>query len=160
MQRRAIPAAVTTHSLVVLVAVASARVAETPDSGRSFNRASWLAAYGALRVALQRTYSNLAWYASPGGGRDLPALNRQTLAALMAATDDRSARLARSLGIGLRRPALFRAVQFYEGAYTYCAQAGMNLVIGFLGFSRRCPSVPRHWGSCEIRHRQLTMMRS
>jgi hypothetical protein len=84
----------------IVVAVAtSVGTAQTSNSSalgsdRTFDRASWVADYDALRLELQRTYSNLAWFASPIGGRDLPALNRQTLAALMVATDDRSARLA------------------------------------------------------------------
>jgi hypothetical protein len=84
----------------IVVAVATpARTAQPSNSTAlgsdgTFDRASWVADYGALRLELQRTYSNLAWFASPAGGRDLPAVNRQTLAALMLVTDDRSARLA------------------------------------------------------------------
>jgi hypothetical protein len=48
----------------------------------SFDRNSWLQDYAALKQALEKRYSNLAWFASPEGGVDLPALDRRTLAAL------------------------------------------------------------------------------
>jgi hypothetical protein len=57
-----------------------------------FDRDAWLADYAAMKQALEKTYSNLAWFGSPQGGVDLPALDRQTMAALNAATSDEEAR--------------------------------------------------------------------
>ncbi len=59
-----------------------------------FDRAAWLKDYDALRARMETSYANLAWFASPQGGVDIPALHQQTLAALNRATDDRSARAA------------------------------------------------------------------
>ncbi|HEY1097511.1 MAG TPA: hypothetical protein VGF99_01230, partial [Myxococcota bacterium] len=51
----------------------------------AFDRASWKADYAALKTSLERDYAHLAWFASPEGGVDLPALDRRTSAALQAA---------------------------------------------------------------------------
>ncbi|HUI55591.1 MAG TPA: S41 family peptidase [Bryobacteraceae bacterium] len=59
-----------------------------------FNRAPWLEDYAALKHALEKRYSNLAWFGSPEGGVDLPALDRRTMAALEAAANDEDARAA------------------------------------------------------------------
>ena len=61
---------------------------------QTFDRQGWLADYATLKQVLERRYSNLAWFASPEGGVDLPALDRRTLAALNAATADDDARAA------------------------------------------------------------------
>lgn len=58
------------------------------------DRAAWLADYVALKLALETQYANLTWFASPQGGRDLPALDRRTTAALEQATDAAEARTA------------------------------------------------------------------
>ncbi len=59
-----------------------------------FDRKAWLSDYARLKQALEKSYSNLAWFASPEGGVDLPALDRRTLAALKAAGSDEDARSA------------------------------------------------------------------
>ncbi|MGA9393109.1 MAG: hypothetical protein WBV69_21950 [Candidatus Sulfotelmatobacter sp.] len=60
----------------------------------TFERKAWLQDYSALKRALERSYSNLAWFASPQGGVGLPALDRRTLAALHHAKSDEDARSA------------------------------------------------------------------
>ncbi|MEP6619395.1 MAG: S41 family peptidase [bacterium] len=59
-----------------------------PASAQAFDRAAWQQDYTVLKTALEKRYSNLAWFASPEGGIDLPALNRRTLSALQSATSD------------------------------------------------------------------------
>src|ERR1043166_4393094 len=60
----------------------------------AFDRGAWLRDYAALKQALEARYSNLAWFASPEGGVDLPALDKRTVAALRAAASDDDAREA------------------------------------------------------------------
>ena len=60
----------------------------------AFDRGAWLRDYAALKQALEARYSNLAWFASPEGGVDLPALDKRTMAALRAAASDDDAREA------------------------------------------------------------------
>jgi len=60
----------------------------------AFDRAAWLADYAKLKAAMEASYANLAWFASPRGGVDLPALDRRTTSALEAAPDDDTARQA------------------------------------------------------------------
>src|SRR5579884_896985 len=57
-----------------------------------FDRQGWLADYALLKQTLERRYANLAWFASPEAGVDLPAVDRRTLAQLNAATTDDEAR--------------------------------------------------------------------
>jgi hypothetical protein len=64
--------------------------AQTP----AFDRDPWLQDYATMKQALERTYANLAWFGSPEGDVDLRALDRQTMAALQAATSDVEARAA------------------------------------------------------------------
>ena len=59
-----------------------------------FDRNAWLSDYAALKQALEARYANMAWFASPEGGVDLPALDRRTLAALQSAANDDDAREA------------------------------------------------------------------
>src|ERR1700754_4828272 len=59
-----------------------------------FDGAAWRNDYALLKTGLQASYANLAWYASPQGGVDLPALDRKTQAALAAATRDEEATTA------------------------------------------------------------------
>lgn len=60
----------------------------------AFDRAGWLSDYAHLKTELEAGYSNLAWFASPQGGVDLPALDQHTLHALQIAEDDDGARQA------------------------------------------------------------------
>jgi C-terminal processing protease CtpA/Prc len=61
---------------------------------QEFDRQGWLSDYAVLKQTLERRYSNLAWFASPEGGVDLPAVDKHTLAQLQAATTDDDARAA------------------------------------------------------------------
>ena len=61
----------------------------------AFDRAAWLADFDQLKSALERSYANLAWMASPQSGIDAPALDRRTRAAIEAAQGDDDAPYAR-----------------------------------------------------------------
>ncbi len=91
---RALAIFIVTTALIGAFVPVRASSAEQGAGATSFERSSWLADYDSLRMKLERSYANLAWFASPQGGRDLPALHRRTIAALGAANDDRSARAA------------------------------------------------------------------
>jgi hypothetical protein len=74
----------------------------------SFDRAAWLADYAALKTAMERSQSHLAWLASPESGVDLPALDRRAMRALQSAESDGDAEAAirdfvRSVHDGVRR---------------------------------------------------------
>lgn len=59
-----------------------------------FERQAWLKDYEFMKVELERTYANLAWFASPLGGVDLPSLDQRTKRALNTAENDEDARAA------------------------------------------------------------------
>jgi len=59
-----------------------------------FDAAAWQRDYAQLRQTLERDYANLAWFASPEGGVNLPRLDRLTRQALAAARSDAEARRA------------------------------------------------------------------
>ena len=59
-----------------------------------FDAATWQRDYAQLKTLLERDYANLAWFASPEGGVNLPRLDRQTRQALQAARSDAEARRA------------------------------------------------------------------
>ena len=63
-------------------------------TAQTFDRAAWQKDYSLLKQDLERRYSNLAWFASPESGVDLPALDRRTLAMLNVATSDDDAQTA------------------------------------------------------------------
>ncbi|MEP7043677.1 MAG: S41 family peptidase [Dokdonella sp.] len=63
-----------------------------PPAG--FDRAAWRTDYATLKRALEQSYANLAWFASPQGGVDLPALDRRTRRLLDLADSDDDARAA------------------------------------------------------------------
>lgn len=60
----------------------------------SFDRNAWLQDYRHLKTALEQDYANLAWFASPQGGVDLPELDHATQTALNHAENDGQARQA------------------------------------------------------------------
>lgn len=60
----------------------------------AFNRQAWAADYASLKTALEQRYSHLAWFASPQGGVNLPALDQRTRRLLDTAQDDDMARAA------------------------------------------------------------------
>lgn len=82
-----------------LALLASGALAETLPAGGvapkpRFDRAAWQADYRALKTGLETRYGHLAWFGSPEGGVDLPALDRKTTRALRAAGDDAAASAA------------------------------------------------------------------
>lgn len=58
------------------------------------DREGWMADYRTLKREMEAQYANLTWFASPQSGRNLPALDRRTTAALEAATTEDEARAA------------------------------------------------------------------
>lgn len=64
------------------------------DAGTAFDRDAWQQDYARLKQALEQGYANLAWFGSPQGGVDLPALDRQTLRALAGAENSAQAEQA------------------------------------------------------------------
>ncbi len=77
--------------MLVMLAFAGVARAEAP---KKFDRTAWLADYRALKAALESTYSHLAWFGSPEGGVDLPALDAHTERALREARSDLEATAA------------------------------------------------------------------
>src|SRR5262245_2802173 len=67
--------------------------AQSPGGG-TFNRDHWRADYAYLKSEVERSYSHLAWFGSPQGGVDLPALDRATSSALERANSDAEATAA------------------------------------------------------------------
>lgn len=77
-------------ALVILLSGLAAR-AEAPAR---FDRRAWLEDYATLKQSLERSYSHLAWFGSPQGGVDLPALDKRTVQALQRATSEAEATAA------------------------------------------------------------------
>ncbi|HEY0412111.1 MAG TPA: S41 family peptidase [Allosphingosinicella sp.] len=77
-------------AMAAWLAGAAAPPSETPP----FARTAWLEDYAALKAGMEDGYANLAWFGSPEGGVDLPALDRRTTKALEQADSDEEARLA------------------------------------------------------------------
>ena len=73
--------------------LAAALLCATAATAQPAGRA-WLDDYRLLKASLERDYANLAWYASPSGGVDLPRLDRRTRAALESAEGPEEARAA------------------------------------------------------------------
>ena len=73
---------------LLAIFAASAGAISVPPDPPAFDRAAWQDDYAALKHELERRYANLAWFASPEGGVDLPALDRYTTAALAIAGND------------------------------------------------------------------------
>ncbi|HEY6230502.1 MAG TPA: S41 family peptidase [Pyrinomonadaceae bacterium] len=79
-------------AIILCLAFGSAPAQST--NGSAFNRDNWLADYAYLKLQLERDYSHLAWFGSPQGGVDLPALDRATRAALDHASSNAEASAA------------------------------------------------------------------
>ena len=65
-----------------------------------FDAVAWQRDYAQLKQTLQRDYANLAWFASPEGGVNLPRLDRLTRQALQVARTDAEARHALESFVG------------------------------------------------------------
>jgi hypothetical protein len=64
------------------------------DAPRRFDPLPWVQDYRFLKNAMEAGYANLAWFASPEGGVDLPALDRRTERMIEQAESEEEARLA------------------------------------------------------------------
>lgn len=82
-----------TAAFFVLVLSVTGPAAGGPTKAR-FDPSAWQADFRALKAALEQRYGHLAWFASPEGGVDLPALERETARALGRARDDSAAAAA------------------------------------------------------------------
>ena len=69
-------------------------ISTTAAAAPSFDRKAWREDYATLKHELERSYSHLAWAASPESGVDLPSLDRRTRLALGAARSDADASAA------------------------------------------------------------------
>lgn len=80
--------------MAVLLSIGPAEAGSETPASPSFDRNAWLQDYRRLKTALEQDYANLAWFASPQGGVDLPELDHATQAALNHAENDGQARQA------------------------------------------------------------------
>ena len=78
----------------LLMAGAPAMAPSASTQAAAYDGAAWLNDYAQLKKIMEKDYANLAWFASPEGGLDLPSLDRKTLQALHAAHSDEDARQA------------------------------------------------------------------
>ncbi|MYM94290.1 S41 family peptidase [Duganella vulcania] len=76
--------------------LAAALLLTASTTACAFERKDWLDDYAALKTALEQRYANLAWFASPQGGVDLPALDQRTRRLLDTAEDESMAKAALS----------------------------------------------------------------
>jgi hypothetical protein len=81
--------AIAIRSALCALALTGAAAAERAPK---FDPQPWLDDFSALKAGMEDRYANLAWFASPVGGVDLPALERQTRKALAAADSAGEAR--------------------------------------------------------------------
>ncbi len=82
------------HPLLAAGGEAQGNLAVRPGLARAFERDPWLQDYAQLKARLEQSYANLAWFASPQGGVDLPALDRRTKRSLLAAENEEDAKAA------------------------------------------------------------------
>lgn len=78
------------HRLSALIACALLAAAAPAQPANQ----AWLEDYRLLKDRLERDYANLAWYASPQGGVELPTLDRRTTASIERAATVEEARTA------------------------------------------------------------------
>jgi len=77
-----------------LLAVGLALMTTCAAQAGGFDDAAWQRDYAQLKKTMEQDYANLAWFASPEGGVNLPRLDRLTRRALAAARSDAEARRA------------------------------------------------------------------
>jgi hypothetical protein len=94
LSRRRVAFAATAAAMAAFGAPLGSRAAAPENPQPGFDLAGWSADYAYLKSQLEQSYSNLAWFASPQGGVDLPALDRRTKAVLAQAQSDAEAHLA------------------------------------------------------------------
>src|SRR5262245_18576769 len=86
---------VKTLTLLLLAAILATNAAAAGAAPRSaFDRKAWREDCTTLKHELEKSYSHLAWAASPASGVDLPSLDRRTLRALDDARTDADAAAA------------------------------------------------------------------
>jgi hypothetical protein len=79
-----------TIGLLATILAIAATLAEA-DAQVAFDRKAWREDYATLKQELERSYSHLAWAASPANGVDLLSLDRRTRLALDVARSDADA---------------------------------------------------------------------
>jgi hypothetical protein len=79
-------------AMVLSIAIGGASAQST--GADNFSADNWRADYVYLKRELERNYSHLAWFGSPQGGVDLPALDRATNSALERARSNAEASAA------------------------------------------------------------------
>ena len=91
--------------------------AESPQTtSGSFHREMWMEDYALLKSKLEQSYANLAWFASPQSGVNLPALDRRTRRMLEQAESDDDAKAA----------ILAFVVGFHDGHFEPVATEGVS----------------------------------
>jgi len=88
------PAPALRSALASALCALALTAAAAAEPVRPFDPQPWLDDFAALKTGMEDRYANLAWFASPAGGVDLPALERQARKALAAADSDGEARRA------------------------------------------------------------------
>jgi hypothetical protein len=84
----------TTALIIVAMFLSIAGASAQSNSGETFSPDDWRADYVYLKRELEHNYSHLAWFGSPQGGVDLPALDRATNSALERARNNAEAAAA------------------------------------------------------------------
>ncbi len=79
---------------VFLAGLFVAALCPASDAAAAFERKAWQSDFAFLKKDLELRYANLAWFASPQSGIDLPALDRRATRALAAAENDEDAKAA------------------------------------------------------------------
>ena len=79
---------------IVAMLLSTGGVSAQSTGGETFNPDNWRADYVYLKRELEHNYSHLAWFGSPQGGVDLPALDRATNSALERARSNAEAAAA------------------------------------------------------------------
>jgi len=121
LSRRRAAFAITALAVAALSGPVGSRAAPPENAQSAFDPAGWSADYVYLKSELEKSYSNLAWFASPQGGVDLPALDRRTRAVLAQSHSDAEAHLAiRDFVLSLH-DGHFSELPFLESASTDAA---------------------------------------
>lgn len=90
---------------------------------RGYDAAAWQRDYVQLKRLMEREYANLAWFASPEGGLDLPRLDRQTRRMLRAARNEGEARRALEAFVAAFKDGHFAVLGDEAEAHATAAQA-------------------------------------
>lgn len=91
-------------------------ISATSARPSGFDREAWRNDYAFLKQEMERSYANLAWFASPSSGVNVPALERRTRRALEQAESDEDAKVALLAFVGGFHDGHFSAVTVLEPA--------------------------------------------